>query len=278
MPSPHPQPVLFTDLDGTLLDSATYSWEAATPAMKRLEERAIPWILCTSKTRAELLPLRRDLGHRHPFIVENGGAILIPEDYFRVPYSADPPAEGFRRIRIGVPYPLLRAALKQIAEETGIALPGFGDMDANEIARRTGLTPAEAGLAKTREYDEPFLLQGNPRQQQAVLDRIASGGLQWTLGGRFYHLTGNNDKGRAVTLLSEIYRRQCGRIVTVGLGDSQNDLPMLAAVDRPILVQKPDGGYEDAIALSGLERAEGIGPVGWNRAVLGLLKEFPISP
>jgi len=277
MPRPSPQPVLFTDLDGTLLDPETYSWEAAKPALGRLEEQAVPWILCTSKTRAELEPLRRGLGHRHPFIVENGGAILIPEGYFTVPFTADQVMTGYRTIRIGIPYRLLRTALKAMAEETGTVLNGFGDMDENEIARRTGLSAAEAGLAKTREYDEPFILEGTPQQRQAVLNRIESRGFRWTKGGRFYHLTGDNDKGRAVKIISDIYRRQCGPIVAVGLGDSLNDLPMLAAADRPVLVQRPDGSHENAIALPGLERAEGIGPVGWNRAVLGLLKEFPKS-
>ena len=274
MPRTDPQPVLFTDLDGTLLDAETYSWEAAKPALRRLEERAVPWILCTSKTRTELEPLRRALGHRHPFIVENGGAILIPEGYFTVPFTADQLADGYRTIRIGIPYPLLRAALKAIAEETGTVVNGFGDMHENEIARRTGLSAAAAGLAKTREYDEPFIVEGRPERRQTVLNRIESRGYRWTKGGRFYHLTGDNNKGRAVRIASEIYRRQYGSIVTVGLGDSLNDLPMLAVVDRTVLVQRPDGSDEDAIALPGLERAEGIGPVGWNRAVLGLLKEF----
>jgi mannosyl-3-phosphoglycerate phosphatase len=277
MPRTDPQPVLFTDLDGTLLDSETYSWDAAKPALRRLEERAVPWILCTSKTRTELESLRRGLGHRHPFIVENGGAILIPEGYFTVPFPSDQPADGYRTIRIGIPYPLLRTALKEIAQETGIAMNGFGDMEETEIARRTGLSAAGAGLAKTREYDEPFIVEGTREQRETVLSRIESRGFRWTKGGRFYHLTGDNDKGRAVKIVSEIFRRQCGPIVTVGLGDSLNDLPMLAAVDRPILVQRPDGSYENAIALPGLERAEGIGPVGWNRAVLGLLKKFPKS-
>ena len=277
MQRPHTQPVLFTDLDGTLLDAETYSWDAAKPALSRLEERNIPWVVCTSKTRAELEPLRRGLGHRHPFIVENGGAILIPEGYFTVPVSADRLAAGYRTIRIGIPYPVLRSALKEIAKETGTVLTGFGDMDENEIARRTGLPAAEAGLAKTREYDEPFILEGKAQQQQAVLNRIASKGFRWTLGGRFYHLTGDNDKGRAVKILSEIYRLQYGPIITVGLGDSLNDLPMLAAVDRPILVQMPDGSHNDAIGLPNLERVEGIGPVGWNRAVLGILNDFPMT-
>ena len=88
MAAPQPSWILFTDLDGTLLDAGTYSWDAARPALERLEALAIPWILCTGKTRAELAPLRRAMGHRHPCIIENGGAILIPRGYFTAPFTA----------------------------------------------------------------------------------------------------------------------------------------------------------------------------------------------
>ncbi|HUK56580.1 MAG TPA: HAD-IIB family hydrolase [Nitrospiria bacterium] len=277
MPRPDPQPVLFTDLDGTLLDAETYSWQAAKPALNRLEERNVPWVLCSSKTRAEMEPLRRAMGHRHPFIVENGGAILIPEGCFTVPFSADPHAEGGRTVEIGIPYRLLRIALQEIARETRTVVKGFGDMNAEEVASQTGLPLNEAERARAREYDEPFIIEGTPEQRQAVLSRIESKGFRWTKGGRFPHLTGNNDKGRAVAILSEIYRRQYGAILTVGLGDSLNDLPMLAGVDRPVLVRRPDGSYEDAIALPGLVRADGIGPAGWNKAVLKILNNSPKS-
>lgn len=269
------KPVLFTDLDGTLLDHETYSWDAAKPALNRLEERNIPWVLCSSKTRAEMEPLRHGMSHRHPFVVENGGGILIPPGYFTVPFIAHRIAGAYQAIELGTPYPLLRTALGEIALETGVILRGFGEMEPEEIARRTGLSAEEAERAKAREYDEPFILEGTPKQQQTVLERIASKGFRWTRGGRFYHLTGENDKGRAVKILSEIYRRQFGLILTIGLGDGLNDLPLLAAVDRPILVQRPDGSYENAVSLPGLERAEGIGPAGWNRAVLRLLKNRP---
>jgi mannosyl-3-phosphoglycerate phosphatase len=267
--------LIYTDLDGTLLDPESYSWEAAKPALNRLEERSLPWVLCTSKTRAESEPLRHGMSHRHPFIVENGGAVLIPQGYFTVPFDAHRLAGAYQVIDLGTPYPILRTALREIAGETGTALRGFGDMEADEIARRTGLSVMEAEQAKSREYDEPFLLEGTPEQRQTVLTRIESKGFRWTKGGRFFHLTGENDKGRAVTILSEIYRRQYGPTVTVGLGDSLNDLPMFSAVDRPILVRKQDGSYEDGVSLPGLVRADGIGPVGWNRAVLRLLEDRP---
>jgi mannosyl-3-phosphoglycerate phosphatase len=66
---------------------------------------------------------------------------------------------------------------------------------------------------------------------------------------------------------------QMERIETIGIGDSINDAPLLAMVDYPILVQKPDGSYDPDIHVSGMIHAPGIGPVGWNEAVLKLLAE-----
>ncbi len=63
------------------------------------------------------------------------------------------------------------------------------------------------------------------------------------------------------------------RFETVGIGDSLNDLPLLLNVDHPILVQKPDGSYDPDIDLPSLIRAPGIGPAGWNQAILGLLTQ-----
>src|SRR2546423_300740 len=70
--------VVFTDLDGTLLDAETYRYDAARQGLDRLREHAIPLIICTSKTRAEVEPLRNELGNTDPFIVENGGALYVP--------------------------------------------------------------------------------------------------------------------------------------------------------------------------------------------------------
>lgn len=87
---------------------------------------------------------------------------------------------------------------------------------------------------------------------------------------------GGSDKGRACRLLIDCYRRQFNSqrslLVTVAIGDSLNDLPMLAAVDRPVLVQKPDGSYDSEVRLANLIRAPGIGPAGWNQAILDLVR------
>ncbi|MDP2876998.1 MAG: HAD-IIB family hydrolase, partial [Holophaga sp.] len=64
--------ILFTDLDGTLLDESTYAFEPALPAIRALQERGIPIVFCTSKTFAETVALQEVLGITDPFIVENG--------------------------------------------------------------------------------------------------------------------------------------------------------------------------------------------------------------
>jgi len=143
----------------------------------------------------------------------------------------------------------------------------------------TGLPHADAILAKQREYDEPFLLQGPQALIEEVCRQIVTRGLRWTKGGRLFHLMGENDKGEAASVLLRCYhrqqhmRKQAERIETVGIGDSINDASLLAMVDYPILVQKPDGSYDPDIHLSGMIRAPGIGPAGWNNAVLDLLAQ-----
>jgi len=270
-----PKMIVFTDLDGSLLDPLTYSFDAASEALHALQSDGIPLILASSKTRAEIEPIRFRLNHQHPFIVENGGGLYIPKGLFAFPLEEAALRGPYQVIEIGMAYAKLRATLKEIEQRIGSPLRGFGDMSTEEIAERTGLSQPDALLAKQREYDEPFVIEGPDTMVDEVQREIDARGLRCTKGGRFYHLMGECDKGRACRLLIDCYRRQFngqrGDLVTVAIGDSLNDLPMLAVVDRPILVQKPDGSYDPEVQLPNLTRAQGVGPAGWNRAVLDFL-------
>ena len=270
-------PLVFTDLDGTLLDATTFSFEPAQAALRLLRTRGIPLVLVSSKTRAEMEPIHRALDCRDPFIVENGGGVFVPSGYFQ--FSLDGAGErgGFHVVEFGSPYAVLRRALTDIHATLGGGVRGFGDMSADEIAALTGLSCAEARLAMQREYDEPFVLEGPPRLLEEVKRLVQARGLRCVSGGRFHHLMGPSDKGRACRYLIDCYRRhfpaRSQPLATVALGNSQNDLPMLAAVDRPILLKRPDGSYDPAVDLPHLTRAPGIGPAGWNQAIMHLLGE-----
>jgi mannosyl-3-phosphoglycerate phosphatase len=264
--------IIFTDLDGTLLDE-TYCFDAAEPALRKIKELAIPLIVCSSKTRREIEHYREKLGNGHPFITENGGGIFIPEGYFpdeSVIAKYSPVTEkGYRVIRLGTPYSELRKVLGELREE-GFPIIGFGDMSTDELVQHTGLSPAEALLCKERDFDEPFLFHADENQKESLFRAIRARGL-FTTQGVYYHLLGDNDKGKAVRILSELFRLRYGTVTTIALGDSPNDLPMLDSVDFPVAVQRPDGRQHPSLALPNLYRAAGIGPQGWHSAVLDLL-------
>ncbi|MGH7256077.1 MAG: HAD-IIB family hydrolase [Nitrospirales bacterium] len=279
--SAQPSWLILTDLDGTLLDATTYSAEAAREALAAMRARKIPLILSSSKTRAELETIRARLGHQDPFITENGGGVFIPAGTFPSPVPEAVRRGPYDVLEIGTPYPVLRRALEDIGRELGCPLKGFGDMSPEDIADRTGLSPGDAALAKQREYNEPFLVEGpgqpDPNLIRTLQQLAHARGLQCTRGGRFFHLLGRSDKGASARRLIQLYRISLEgtglRLRTAALGDSLNDRPMLAAVDQPIVVQRPDGSYDPDLNLSQVIYAPGIGPIGWNRAVLDLVTD-----
>ena len=171
---PSPPVVVFTDLDGCLLDGITYSWEPAREALEVLRARRIPLVLVSSKTRAELEAIRSQLQLDHPFVSENGGAVFSPDGYFSTSPEEAVRRDDYEVIELGTPYPTLRQALRELEQAVGVQLRGFGDMSIEEIAERTGLTEANVHLARQREYDEPFLIEG-PAAVIRVTLRITSG-------------------------------------------------------------------------------------------------------
>jgi mannosyl-3-phosphoglycerate phosphatase len=258
--------VVFTDLDGTLLDRNTYSYTKSLPAIKNLLQRAIPVIFCSSKTRAEQEVHRQELGLFHPFIVEDGGAVFIPKDYFPFKFGYNRAEDGYRIIELGISYHDVRQILEQIRTKQRANFTGFGDMTDQEVADETGLDLQAAKRARQREYAETLKLVGPIDEIKKALNAIKAAGLNYTRGGRFYEVMGPNDKGEAATILIDLYRKKLGHLTTVAIGDSPNDLPMLLAVDIPVLVQKPDGTWE-GMEVANLRRIKGVGPEGWAMAV-----------
>jgi mannosyl-3-phosphoglycerate phosphatase len=266
--------IIFTDLDGTLLDSKTYSYEKSLAAINRLKESGIPIIFCSAKTRAEQEIYRRELGLFHPFAVENGGAIFIPCAYFPFPFDYHKAVDNLLAIELAIPHSRVRKLLAKIGGENDFRFKGFEDMSAAEAAEITGLSLESARLAKQREYDEPVVIASEAKQSRITskdmsefLAKLGEAGLNWSYGGRLYHVMGGGGKGKAVEILSGLYRKMWGEIRTVGLGNGLNDLPMLLQVDIPILVQKRDHSWED-IDLPRLRKIQGVGPEGWSRAIV----------
>ena len=269
--------IVFTDLDGTMIDRDTYSFELSLPMIKELQKRKIPLIFCTAKTKTENEYYRKKLRVKDPFIFENGGAIFIPRNYFNNNDDVRPELKNDARsgldgdyfiIELGAKYKDLRKALAQIRKETGFDIVGFGDMTNREVAKDTGLSSKMAEMAKQKEYNESFKFNEPKKFEKILFQKIKQKGFNVTHGGRYYNIFGKNtDKGKAVKVLTKLFKKENKKIKIIGLGDSLNDLPMLKAVDIPILVQKPDKTFEPKIKARNLIKINAIGPQGWANAI-----------
>jgi mannosyl-3-phosphoglycerate phosphatase len=265
--------IVFSDLDGTLLDPETYGWDEARPAVDTLRRLEIPLVLASSKTRGEVAVHARAMNLKTPFVAENGGVVVVPQDYFGHAVPGSERHEGFDILPLGVPRRDLVTALGEMALKIGARVRGFASLGLAEVQRLTGLSGGAARLALDREHDEPFVV--DDEDSIAALSAAAKDRkLNVTRGGRFFHLTGGSDKGRAARVLMGLFEAVGKRLTSVGLGDAQNDLTLLAAVQHPIVIPRPDGTADPALAesLPGAQVASRSGPAGWNEAVLAVLR------
>jgi mannosyl-3-phosphoglycerate phosphatase len=258
---PQPQTVVVTDLDGTLLDHTTYSYAPAIPALNQLASQAIPVVFCSSKTAAEMIPLRAELGIKAPYIVENGSAVCD------VVYR-----NGASMKVLGCDVSRIRDFLHQCRTCYGFRFTFFGEMELADVVAATGLSRQQARLAADRRYSEPLIWQGSEHQLSDFLKMASEAGLSAQQGGRFLTLSGLCSKGLAVTWLRDHYERSTGMPVRiVALGDSPNDESLLNAADIAVIVQSAKSSQLRADNARHVVRTSEPGPTGWCNAILQIL-------
>jgi len=264
--------IVFTDLDGTLLDGDSYSFAAAHEALSFLADKSIDVIPCTSKTYREVAGIRQQIGLKSPFIVENGSALFIPDGYFHTLPLELEQIDDYSVLQLGKTYSEILQALEHIKSEFSLKAKGFKEMDLAEISAKTGLPMAEAEVAKDRHFSEPFVLEKGSGLSDEVYAYAMEHGLRILKGNRFYHLIGDTDKGQAVIAAVQIYKLQNEQEVrSIGIGDSMNDLEMLKSVHIPVQVRKKDGSFAPGMDMKDLLCTKGIGPEGWQEAVFQIL-------
>ena len=258
--------IIFTDVDGTLIDHFTYRWDEAIPVLALLKVLNVPVVLNTSKTLAETLRLVREMGLSSPFAVENGAAVIFPEDFSPLPEGCERVGEGYCMVTFGRPYDEVRNFFERYAEDYG--LRGMGDMALEELLSLTGLPKDRLELMRRRMFSEPFIAEDDLKLGEFIA-LAEKEGYRVLRGGRFYHLiSASQSKGRVVGFLRDLIG---GDTLTVGLGDSENDYDMLKEVDIPVLIPNPKRGYA-SISLPNMVRSKCMGPRGWAEEVMRILR------
>lgn len=273
MPSPSASNLLvFTDLDATLLDHETYDWRPAQPALDELKRRGVPVIFNSSKTKAEQLVLRAEIGNEHPFIVENGAAVYFPADYFAErPEDVEVDGELLLR-RFGASRKAILDLLAELRSE-GCEFEGFADWTPARLAEVAGLPLERAAPALERCCSEPLLWAGDPASLNYLKERAAAAGMRLVQGGRFLHLMGRFDKAEALGWLRRQYESDGKARQVAALGDSPNDAAMLDAADVAVVIQSARSASIEPSGPIRVIRTTLPGPAGWNAAVLELLSD-----
>jgi mannosyl-3-phosphoglycerate phosphatase len=265
--------VIYTDLDGSLLDHHTYAFDEALETIKALKDRGIPIIPCTSKTRAETVNLMQTMGIDGPMIIENGAAIWVPLDWgLDRPEGSD--AHAWCR-SFGSSRGMIRRQLAILNIEWGNRYQSLCDLSDKQVAAVTGLDLESAARAKQRQHSETLVWLGTPADRNAFAAQVEALDMRCVEGGRFVHVLASGGKAEAVSWLHHKIRRErpdLERARSLSAGDAENDVEMLEVTDLALLVRSPVNEPPTVRRRGGLVISDIAGPAGWAEGMEALIE------
>lgn len=265
--------LVFTDMDGSLLDHYTYDFEAAVPTLAQLKKHKIPVIPITSKTQAEVEDIRQQLNNRYPFIIENGAAVFIPKYYFRKQPEGTEQIGDYWVRRFVAPRADWQALIAQVRDAFKGEFVTFAEAGVEGIMEMTGLDAESASKAAQRQYGEPIAWKGTDERKLAFKAALQDLGAIILEGGRFMHVSGKSNKGMALHWLTSVYQQSSNEnaggkpYMTIALGDSQNDRAMLEVADYAITIRSPVHAPPTLDRLDNVILTKQYGPNGWVEGV-----------
>ena len=247
--------LLFTDVDGTLLDGRGRYAMTAQDLSPFL--RTVSIVLASSRTVLELSRNQRDLGIDGPVVAENGAVIALP-------WSQSTSLPGVREV---------------IDErEWRVVKLGATATSIRDVIR------SNAAALQTRYIDqldiEPalgrecsVLLRPEAGDDFASLDSLAaaliSQGYTVASGGSWLAVTHGADKGIGARALIDVLRvagQSFARVAAVGDGD--NDASLLQVADERFVIRGTDGSWHaELLAIPGVRCMLPVGIAGWRDVI-----------
>ena len=222
--------LLFTDLDGTLLNKNTFEFKAALNLIKNCISKGINIIPNSSKTDLELDEICENLEIPKVYISENGSFIyglnFLSENLNEKVYLSRDKAVIFKNFSDNINVKLQKKCL--ILENETLQ---------NQI-EILGLPQNKISKAMNRKFSMPFIFLGNKEEEVELKNNVKKHGLNIQFGGRVLSLGDKVSKGNAmmrfISLLSNETKKN---YVSICVGDNENDFDMLDKSDYPCLVK-----------------------------------------
>jgi mannosyl-3-phosphoglycerate phosphatase len=270
-PRPIPPIVVFAALDtaSSGADGESHLHQVRS-ALASLDRKGIPVLVWSGRTRAEVERMRARLGARGPFVTEHGGALFVPADYFPFPVPFTRSLAGYDAIEFGLPYDHVVALLHRVASTVQVEIAALSDMTIEEAARALEAPLLEARLAKLREYGELFrLVDRQPASGARLFRALRAAGLTCWHAGTFDHVSGLSSRLRALETAQKLLQHGRERVLTIGIGSQVEDLPVLKAADRCLIVRHRDPSVTARLSAQAplADIVHTPGPAGWTEAI-----------
>ena len=251
---PVPRIALFSDVDGTLLDSNDRLAITAGD-VTRMAPR-VELILASSRTLVELGAIQRRLGIVAPLIAENGAVVSFPPRWRR--------GSNTRReiLVLGHSAARLRPRVRRCAMEAGVS-----------VVDQRDLLPDQARSLR-RGYSICIRDWAGPGAAR-FLETLHRDGLEATRSGKWITITGGADKGTgARAVLARAAREGAPFARTVGIGNAANDMSLLVATEGRFAIRNPRRGHDSSLlALPDVKPLSSSGTRAWRE----MLRMIPAS-
>ena len=229
--------LIFTDIDGTLINNDTFYEGENIEIAETLSEHNHILIYNSSKPFNEIVLMQKRFNTSFPFICETGGGIYHKNLFNQV---SDKLREGYSIMYEAKKIEIFKDVIKEeIQKNFRNDLDMFDDLCIDEKSRLSGLSGNDLHLASERDFSMLISWKSDELRYNKFESVLHGYGLKLIKGGRFCHICASHDKGQAVTFfLNQIKSSgMYDKIITIGIGDSPNDLEMLSNVDYACVVK-----------------------------------------
>lgn len=276
--------LIFTDLDGTLLNFKTFDVAPILPFISKLKDAGIQIIPNSSKCHFEIKEIISKINLECPYITENGAAIYIPKNLFlKQPQGSTEQGKNWV-LTLGIEKDIINQKIRQTSFKKYMKFILFlRNMTKLQKSYYTGLKPESLDRTDEREFSEPLIWMGSNTELDNFKKALNEEGLSIIHGARLLHLTGLNTKGEAMKILSDYYseidyfdNQEKNEIKVISCGGSKNDLSMLEISDYAVVIRLPDMRPIGLRRKNNVFNSRKIAPLGWQETLeeMDLIKEI----
>ena len=247
--------LIFTDLDGTLLNRDTFNFDSIKTFLYELKNKNIIIIPNSSKTEDEIIEFNNEANFKFPFISENGSII------HNLNFLSDEFPDKI--ILAKNVYEIQNIFDKNINQDLKSKCKVISSLTTSEQIQIFGLPENKLKNVFKRTCTIPIKFVGNNEEKLILKNMLLEIGLDLKDGGKILNLGDRINKADAMKkIIIMLQQKFKSKPKTIAVGDNHNDLEMLKNSDIPCLVKNNKFINKD-LQIKNLIISKQTAPEGW---------------